>query len=483
MQVGDSEAFRLGGSAVGKPLTPRLKLHPRLVLLLLTGTWGVLTWCLDGPFVFPLDDAYITINNAQALLQGKDASYAVSPLVGATSLVHLAMVTLGLTFCSPVLGSYIVSFLGLIAYTQGVWALAEQKALEPRQAALLLLVALGGCYAAYHVLNGLETVWAMAGVTWALVLSDRPTPILAALCGFLPFVRPELAALSGLLMLRQALLRRRLPGIALDTVVFAGCAAPWLAWSYFETGALVANTVSAKAAFFGEVTRPLAWKCVVAAQGLARGLGLLLLPIATLRRSSLTAALWIFCGVVLTAFIVTLPGGLSHNYYRYQCVLLPVVLFALSDRGGTRLLPISALWSAGMLCAGLFGICHARPFVRDGLAAGSWAKANLPADTRVLVHDAGTFAFASRLPLTDIVGLKTPAAIPEHRRFTQPDGGKGRWRALDAIGRKSGARYVEVLDVPFWADLVRDYRQAGWRLDPLRARPGGYFIYHMTPST
>ena len=41
---------------------------------------------------FPLDDAYITLHNARVLLTGSDPYYGTSPLTGATSGVHLALV-------------------------------------------------------------------------------------------------------------------------------------------------------------------------------------------------------------------------------------------------------------------------------------------------------------------------------------------------------------------------------------------------------
>jgi hypothetical protein len=68
-----------------------------LVVLL---AWAAYSWVFPIP-VFPIDDAYIVIHNARALLAGQDPNYiGSSPITGATSLVHLALVTFFLLFCA-----------------------------------------------------------------------------------------------------------------------------------------------------------------------------------------------------------------------------------------------------------------------------------------------------------------------------------------------------------------------------------------------
>lgn len=120
-------------------------------------------------------------------------------------------------------------------------------------------------------------------------------------------------------------------------------------------------------------------------------------------------------------------------------------------------------------------------------AVARWAQANLP-QARLLIHDAGVIATASDLPLTDLVGLKSPDGIADHRRWTAPSGGAERFRAVDAIARRSGATHAIILDdAPdrFWGLLVDDLRRAGWRADPLEtgSARGPYILYRLTPPS
>ena len=442
-------------------------------------------WLLGQPFVFPVDDAYITLNNARALLSGADPNFGASPLVGATSPIHLAMVALACLVLPPVAASFAVATLGVMAYAWGVAELAVRQGLSRLGAALLLATALGGGFAIFQLFNGLETAWAMAAVTWAIVLAERPSRILAVLAGTLPFVRPELAALSVLLMARQTWLRRDLRQTAIDAALALSAAAPWLAWSWIETGALVANTLDAKAAFFADGDTGRMSAAPRAFGGLFNGLGPALVAMLLARRNSLTFVLWAFVLIFVAAFMAVFPGGLSHNLFRYTYVLLPVALWSLC--GGSRLrhllLVVSAVAWAGI------GAVHSATLLTaakagsaDALRAGDWIQAHTSPATVILVHDVGGIAFVSDRPMVDLVGLKTPWATPYHQKFAAPTAGRDRWRATGAIARRSGARYAVIGREPFWAVLGQELRTAGWTLVPVRASPlpaAGYDIYRL----
>jgi len=102
-------------------------------------------------------------------------------------------------------------------------------------------------------------------------------------------------------------------------------------------------------------------------------------------------------------------------------------------------------------------------FARIELAGVSdWVATHVPADAVVMVHDAGYISLQGRQPLVDLVGLKTPASVEAHRRFTWSQCRRDP-RAMDAIARASGARYLVVLDD--WDrifELSAGLRQAGW---------------------
>jgi hypothetical protein len=100
----------------------------------------------------------------------------------------------------------------------------------------------------------------------------------------------------------------------------------------------------------------------------------------------------------------------------------------------------------------------------------------------VLVHDAGVISYRTRLALVDVVGLKSPASIAAHRRWTLPSQGREVGKALDQIARQSGARYfIDLRDGSFWGRLADALGQEGWTLTPLSEGAGRYEVYRIAP--
>jgi hypothetical protein len=360
-----------------------------------------------------------------------------------------------------------------------------------------MLIGLGSGPIIYQLANGLETSLVLAAVMWSLALAADQTPrrSLPALCGLLPFIRPELALLSGVLMARQAWLRWRngeRSSILGDFTLSGVVASPWLVWSLVETGSVMPNTAGAKVAFFAENGLPAETRWRWVANALWSGLGLIIIAPWLVRRSSLAMALWTFCAVFVLAFYARFPGGLSHNIFRYTYALLPVGLWALGDLWATRreyfwrLGTILAILAPSMMWLGFHSIVMAQPMLADEFAAVAWVKANVPPAQAVLVHDAGVPGYASQARLIDVVGLKTPAAAKEHFRLTLPTGGSRRDDADDAIARSASVRYAIILeDGGFWASVGNGLRLHGWRLERVRAptiQPG-YAVYRLTPSS
>jgi hypothetical protein len=164
----------------------------------LVGVASLLGLLLYWPVVFPLDDAYITLHNARVLLTGGDENYDVPALVGATSAVHLVLVAgLGLFLDLP-LASFLLNALAAIAYAVGLARLALWAQSSRWVASGIIGLGLLAADAPYHLFNGLETGLAMAAVVWGVILALSGSQIiLPVLCGLMPFIRPELAALAG----------------------------------------------------------------------------------------------------------------------------------------------------------------------------------------------------------------------------------------------------------------------------------------------
>lgn len=446
-------------------------------------------WFNCQPFLFPLDDAYITLHNAQTLLTGHDANYGQPALVGTTSVIHLAVLALMAVALPPVLASFVVATIGAAAYLQGVVALACRLGVPaPLSAIVTALAALTG-YTAYHLFNGLETSWTMAAVTWAIVFAsdERQNRKLAVLAGLMPFLRPELGALSIALLGRQAWLRLRtkvdrgtaLREIGIDAAVALVAALPWTIWPLLEIGQLLPGTVAAKKAFFAEGYVSGLQILMVMVMALAAGLGPSLVALAFVPRTSLSVALLTFAAILLAAFALEFPFGLMHNFYRYTYVLMPVCIWALCEfiRSKRRFL-IGAILTASAVVAiaGAFhsfkAIVGGEDMVRDSFRMADWAEANLPAHATVLVHDAGAIAFGSNLRLIDLVGLKTPWATAFHEHLTSPTGGLRRGQAISEIAQKGGAQFAIILHDHdgFWGSIAQELRMQGWDVDLIHTR-------------
>src|SRR5690606_37530320 len=110
------------------------------------------------------------LHSARALHLGFDAQYATaSPLAGATSPAHLALVSLFLTVFPSTWSLLLVSLLGMAACGWGLARLGEIEGLRPAERALFVLAGLGTGPMLVHYLNGLETGLALAAVVWALL--------------------------------------------------------------------------------------------------------------------------------------------------------------------------------------------------------------------------------------------------------------------------------------------------------------------------
>ncbi len=102
---------------------------------------------------------------------------------------------------------------------------------------------------------------------------------------------------------------------------------------------------------------------------------------------------------------------------------------------------------------------------------GAWIRANLPGDARVAAHDVGAIAFVGARPVTDLVGLVTPAMAGAYR-----DGEGALWEALEDLppGRRPG--YAAV--VPAWMPYLARTRWFGtrlWQAEPTSGPVGRAF--------
>ncbi|MBL8600960.1 MAG: hypothetical protein JNK72_03455 [Myxococcales bacterium] len=502
-----SHAQALGAWALA-PASPRSARALMALCLALAALFGRANARHDG-FLFPIDDAYITLHNAVALAAGHDPNFAgVSPLVGSTSLAHLLWVRLFLTAFAPTAALFAASWVAIAGYAWGLVALARAHKLSPLLMALTVVFGVTAARTPHHLVNGLETGLALALFTWVLALGvddpeappSRARPLVwGALVGLMPFVRPELAVFSaGLVALR--LWRRRRPLRREGLFVLAGLAlgaAPILAWMHHATGAWVPATIAAKRVFFAEGCLPAAlrheWSTgasllMAATLGYASR-GLVLAAFSPLGRLTVVAL-----GVFIGAYDRLFPGALGHYEQRYWYIFLPALVATLCELTQARRRAV-ALCAIGLLAVGADQSLTAAParwsehlaniaFTRDELRpAARFVAERLPRDARVLIHDAGFMSFAASRPMVDFVGLKTPWVPAYHARLTYPTCGRDRAEAVHQIALEGRVTHLVMLDS--WEQVYRvveGLRARGWVVEDLR-REGRYRVYGLRAPT
>lgn len=432
--------------------------------------------------VFPLDDAYITLHNARSLLEGGDALYRVSPLTGATSSAHLAALAALGTFLPLPLASVLLCALGAVVYAACLDLLVRRAGVSGWRVAALVFAGLMIGTVPKQLVNGLETGWAMATVCGLLVLADNRW--FALLAGLAPFVRPELAALSAPLLLRQVYGKPF--GEWCRVALLAGVAAlPFLIWVYVSTGSPLPNTSGAKVAFFAEGDWPIGRRVEVIAAAFAQNGFVLLLfglfPLWFLRAGR--ASLFYIAAVLLVA-AWALPGSLSWNEGRYLAPLVPVLLYGFtalrSHRLGTVLMSALAAWSVVTGISAVSHLARDRAAVSTDLRAISGMLHSVPRGSVVLVHDAGMPAWVDApVLLVDVVGLKTPRSSEAHRALTHRSCAWG--PALDRIARSAGAQYIVALRTGLWNCTVTNLQARGWDAKALSPAQGRYELYRLKP--
>jgi hypothetical protein len=460
-----------------------------------------------GSPVFPLDDAYIVQHAVEGLYAGHDTRFPdARPLTGSTSPLHVFLIASIAWLVSVEWAQMIVAGLAAVLYVAGAFHLSMRAGASLRWAAGVALLAVMAGHSVHQVFNGLETGLAMAAVIWALVWFFEPRPVSYwryALLGVLPWIRPELAALSGLLALRAVWAEwqndPRLPAIWMARMglgLLLGVL-PVAALLLVNGYPLIANTVSAKANFFAEGCRPVVEKMhtaswIVRDFILLFGLGSIgfgLLMVSRFRWIGL-----VFVVAFLAAYMARLPGALWHNYFRYLHVLLPLAIagWALLPlvagdrvrRAGAAVLTVSVGFAAVAFPASLQTYSRSLDVTRNELAGvAEWVAQNVPRDATILIHDAGYISRVGTQPLVDLVGLKTPTSSVVHAETTYATCSRDP-RSIDRIARAGKATHMVLL--PHWDELFSlsdGLRASGWtvtRLDVARTN-ALYHVYTIAP--
>lgn len=480
------------------PASKRARLLSAAAVVVFAAVLAFLYTKQVGEPIFPVDDAYISLHNAEVLLTGDDPHFVDTPaLVGSTSALHVVLSAVFQLFFEPLWAQWVVMILGGIAFALAVLRLAFVLGASVPEGLLMVATSLVVGQMPHQLANGLETSWALAGLTLAIAASrdtSGPRWQLPVLCALLPYLRPELVVVSGLLMLQRLVSDARADRAeALRTVkIFAATLAPWVLLYLVTVGSLYPNTIQAKKFFFSEGCFDPAFKLEsVRNSFVAFGKELGFLGYASVLLV-LTLTGWV--GIVFTAlfayaYFTNFPGALAHYEQRYMYVLVPWLLYAAGSliskrhaapRAAAALLFVVAIvQNAPELGARwLFhNMCNAFTRVElDGVA--TWL-ANNAAKRKILLHDAGYVGYFVDAPMADMVGLKTPASIPPHEALTWAQCGAGRQQAIHDIALHEQPTFVVVL--AGWDGIYRiieGLRARGWTLEPRYEHV--YVVYEVT---
>ncbi len=474
----------------------------------------IIFWAANGILLSPdtaLDDAYITLHNAQLYIGQKEFSAFgdQSSLVGSTSLVHTCMIALFLVIgISAETALALTNVLCAIIYMLAAASLIELQVLSRKQKLGFLFIAFAMAMAPYQLTNGLETGLAMAVVLWAIFAYEKGGNtkkfLLPLLLGLMPIIRPELVALAGLffLLLMYECYQQdaSVPSLAKQAVIILLLAvvslSPFLFLAWLDSGTLFPNTINAKKYFFAEGCQGPIDRTLLLLKSLSVFVGPLLLInlfIPYLKSSRLGKVLMLFSGVFLGAYWINGPGTLVHNMGRYFYVLLPILFYAGllyakdKDLKNNKHWLFSAVLAQTVLGLGIVTIMiHNHIWFVENYHKGTanWLAENSRTTDTILVHDVGYLGYMlSDRKVIDIVGLKTAEIANFHKRITWESCGKERGRAIAEIVQTYKPAYVAVFS---WWDEdfeltknIKDVANITLAKD-LEGNPAGYFVYKIT---
>lgn len=406
---------------------------------------------------FPLDDAYIALHSAR-FAPGLDPSFPGSQaLDGATSPVHIALIKLALLVFSPLDALMVVTALGAVLYLYGVGVVFSRRTHSRWMTAAGVILAVLVGHSTFHLTSGLETGWAMAATIWTIAG-------VSGWLGILPWLRPDLAALSLVVgVARWRAWRPMLVGLCVSVALGIGY------WTL--TGHLVPHTAAAKLAVFGDHPWTLAASLPVFAASLRAFLWLVgpaaLGALWTMRdhrdRWPLMAGLL----VVLVLGLIA-PRLIAHNAYRYLYpVLVPCCLvgFARAHRAAQVTLALALIWSGARIPEAIHDWQTNEAVVASLQPFADWLNTHDP-HARVLVHDAGFLSETTSVELVDVIGLKTPAAVPLQQQF-------GLVGATTRLACATSPTYLVLYDaINEQTHLVDAFRDQGWIVTALLTTDG-----------
>ncbi|NRB40992.1 MAG: hypothetical protein HRU20_21400 [Pseudomonadales bacterium] len=455
-----------------------IKINETQSLLIIAFLLVLAIWSALGIVFTPesaIDDAYITLQNAQ-LLVGDKSSYIFdqeSALVGSTSIVHTIFIAAMIKLGAPAeMAMALSGFINAVLYMCGCALLIARQAIVYRDKLIFLFLSFGLAFAPAQLTNGLETGLAMAVVVFSIYAYESGGKLkrflLPLLMGIMPLVRPELIALSGLLFLLlsyENFKQSHRLSQSLFNALLIGCLSllallPFLTILYLDSGSFLPNTVSAKKYFFAEGCQPFlqrSWTLLQSSPVFIVSFAASLFFLPHLTKQLFGRVLFSFVVVFIIAYWLNMPGAIEHYGARYCYILFPIIIYAgllycIKKKQQSKkplllyLVFVQTLF-IGLPINALQYHTRLNSMATNFKPVVEWVVNHTPEGATIMVHDVGYMAYLiENRKIIDLVGLKTQAVAAFHKKTTWSSCGKDRAVAVRNVVQAYNPQYMVIHD-------------------------------------
>jgi hypothetical protein len=359
---------------------------------------------------FAIDDAWISVRYARHVAGGAGYVWNVGgPRTDGVTPLPWAFMLVPLAKAAPVVVLTRVKLAGALVWmaTACAWggALGRVRAPLWAKVAAVVLLAIDVPVAA-HAVSGMETVFAMALATLAVLLRGRPW-IAAAFAGLAGTLRPELVVWAAVVSVGFAL--------ALDARAHArALSVGGLAILPFVVCAVVRGAVFGRVAPLSVLAKPsdLAHGFVYAGAAAVFSLGPIVLwsPIALSRERG--PALAVALAALAHVAVIVAVGGDWMPYARLMVPIVPGMLFAFVLVSPHAAAPWSAIRVAVAVALGLYllpsSVRALRQAGEDRAAMIISAAPLLESSKRIATVDIGWVSAVSEAGIIDLAGVTDP---------------------------------------------------------------------------
>jgi hypothetical protein len=390
---------------------------------------------------FPLDDSWIHLTYARNLAEHREWAFQPGqPSAGSTAPLWTVLLSMGfLLGLAPYVWTFLVGWIVLTMLAGYAEDLARALLASYRSRMPWVgLFFVGAWHLTWSAVSGMETLLhALIILTTlgTLMRGSRRYLSLGLLVGLSAWVRPDGLTLLGpillVALLSQSNWHLRRDAIWKTLIGFGALFLPYVFFNLALSESPMPNTFYAKRAEyesfwqsktllerFGEYLFP-----IIASPFLVIIPGAFVWLRRRIRaRDWGTVASLIWAAGYIGIYALNLP---AYQHGRYIIPALPLLYvwgmlgfleYVLSPQANQRLVQIGS--SLLVILSLAFAWLGARQNAQDVawienemVATAHWVRQNLPADTRLAVHDIGALGYYVQNPLVDLAGLVTPEVI------------------------------------------------------------------------